>query len=80
MTEVIPEDAPTLEEVLEEYRGRLDYASQLLSLVVAKFGGKVELTLADLDVDVNGVQIENLADAGFVISTFVDDVVAEPSE
>jgi hypothetical protein len=81
MTETIeaPKEATleeALEEALEDYRQRLDYASQLLSLVVAKLGGRVELTLEDLDVDVSGIQIENVADAGFVLTTFLDETVA----
>ena len=63
----------TIEQELEFYKSRADYASQLLSIVVQKFGGTVELSAADLEVDINGVQIEDTDDGGFKIQTFKDE-------
>ena len=65
----------TIEQELEIYKARLDYASQLLSLVIAKLGGSYELIGDDLEAKVNGVQIENLEN-GIKVTTFTD----EPEE
>ena len=65
----------TIEQELEIYKARLDYASQLLSLVVAKLGGSYELIGEELEAKVNGVQIENLEN-GIKVTTFTD----EPEE
>lgn len=75
LDQTVGETISILEKAVEEYRGRLDYASQLLSLVVVKHGGRVDLTLEDLDVNVNGVQIDNVEDGGFVLTTFTDEAV-----
>jgi len=63
----------TIEEQLEMYKGRADYASQLLTLIVNKLGGEVELSIEDTDVDLSGVHVENMDDGGFRIIAFKED-------
>lgn len=63
----------SIEEELAMAKGRADYASQLLTLIVNKLGGEFELSVEDTEVDLSGVHVENLEDGGFRILVFKDD-------
>lgn len=63
----------TIEQELEFYKSRADYASQLLTLVVSKLGGTVDLTIEDLEADLSGVHIEDLDGDGLRIIVFKDE-------
>ena len=63
----------TIEDQLEIYKGRADYASQLLTLIVNKLGGEFELSIEDTEVDLSGVHVENMEDGGFRILVFKEE-------